>query len=134
MEFRGHDHVVECAIFAPINSYPYIQELIGDENKTKEPLAGQYIFTGSRDKTIKLWNSNGQLLHTFVSSILLQHRTCTNEIQVGHDNWIRELVVHPNGKYLLSASDDKSMKIWDLKTGRCSKTLEAHAHFVTCIA
>jgi platelet-activating factor acetylhydrolase IB subunit alpha len=31
MEFRGHEHVLECAIFAPVNSYPYIQELIGDE-------------------------------------------------------------------------------------------------------
>lgn len=31
MEFRGHEHVLECAIFAPINSYQYIQELIGDE-------------------------------------------------------------------------------------------------------
>jgi platelet-activating factor acetylhydrolase IB subunit alpha len=70
MEFRGHDHVVEYVIFAPINSYPFIQELIGDENKSKEQLPGQYIFTGSRDKTIKLWNSNGQLLHTFVSLFL----------------------------------------------------------------
>ncbi|KAI8061276.1 putative platelet-activating factor acetylhydrolase isoform 1B alpha subunit [Thamnidium elegans] len=118
MEFRGHEHVLECAIFAPINSYQYIQELIGDENKTKDPLAGQYVITGSRDKTIKIWTTNGQLLHTFV----------------GHDNWVRGLVVHPSGKYLLSASDDKTIKIWDLKTGRCSKTLEAHSHFVTCIA
>lgn len=31
MEFRGHEHVLECAIFAPTNSYQYIQELIGDE-------------------------------------------------------------------------------------------------------
>jgi platelet-activating factor acetylhydrolase IB subunit alpha len=31
MEFRGHEHVIECAIFAPINSYPYLQELIGDQ-------------------------------------------------------------------------------------------------------
>ncbi|CEI94844.1 Putative Nuclear distribution protein PAC1 [Rhizopus microsporus] len=119
MEFRGHEHVLECAIFAPTNSYQYIQELIGDENKaTKDPLPGQFIITGSRDKTIKLWNSNGQLLHTLV----------------GHDNWVRGLVVHPNGKYLLSASDDKTIKIWDLKTGRCAKTIDAHSHFVTCIA
>ncbi|CAO3608685.1 unnamed protein product [Cunninghamella blakesleeana] len=119
MEFRGHDHVVEWAIFAPINSYPAIQELVGIESRTKDqPVAGQYIITGSRDKTIKLWDVSGQLLHTFV----------------GHDNWVRGLVVHPSGKYLLSASDDKTIKIWDLKTGRCMKTLEAHSHFVTCIS
>ena len=31
MEFRGHDHVVECAIFAPIVAYPFIREMIGVE-------------------------------------------------------------------------------------------------------
>lgn len=66
MDFRGHEHVVEYAIFAPVNAYPFIQEFIGDTSKDQS-LPGQYIFTGSRDKTIKLWNSNGQLLHTFVS-------------------------------------------------------------------
>lgn len=76
------------------------------------------MITGSRDKSIKVWDSSGQLLHTLG----------------GHDNWVRGLVVHPSGKYLLSASDDKTLKIWDLKTGRCMKTLEAHDHFVTCIA
>lgn len=29
MDFRGHDHVVECAIFAPVNAYSFIRELIG---------------------------------------------------------------------------------------------------------
>lgn len=55
-------------------------------------------------------------------------------VKVSHDNWVRGLVFHPSGKYLFSASDDKTLKIWDMKTGRCSKTLEAHTHFVTCIA
>lgn len=41
---------------------------------------------------------------------------------------------HPSGKFLLSASDDKTLKVWDLKSGRCMKTMEAHSHFVTCIA
>lgn len=29
MEFRGHDHVVECAIFAPAAAIPFIREMIG---------------------------------------------------------------------------------------------------------
>ncbi|KAF9949648.1 protein with putative role during mitosis, partial [Modicella reniformis] len=84
LELRGHDNVVECAAFAPVESYPYFRELIG--------------------------------------------------IDIGHDNWVRGLVFHPSGKYLLSASDDKTIKIWDLKYARCTKTLEAHQQWVTCIA
>lgn len=53
---------------------------------------------------------------------------------MGHDNWVREIVIHPSGKYLVSVSDDKSIRIWDLKTGRCVKTIEAHSHFVTSVA
>ncbi len=53
--------------------------------------------------------------------------------QNGHDNWIRALLFHPTGKYLLSASDDKTVRIWDLATGRCVKTVDAHSHFVTCM-
>jgi len=54
-------------------------------------------------------------------------------VQTGHDNWIRALVFHPTGKYLLSASDDKTIRVWDLANGRCVKTVDAHGHFVTCM-
>lgn len=40
---------------------------------------------------------------------------------------------HPGGKYIVSCSDDKTLRIWDYKNKRCAKTLVAHEHFVTCI-
>lgn len=56
-------------------------------------------------------------------------------LQDGHDNWIRALVFHPTGKFLLSASDDKTIRVWELSTGRCVKTtVEAHSHFITSLA
>ncbi|KAI8376959.1 platelet-activating factor acetylhydrolase, isoform Ib, alpha subunit A [Blakeslea trispora] len=121
MEFRGHEHVVECAIFLPTLSYPFVLEWLGGDIKTNKDQAspGRYIITGSRDKTIKFWDSGtGQILYTLV----------------GHDNWVRGLCVHPSGKYLVSVSDDKTMKLWDLRSGRCVKTIEVHSHFVTCLA
>jgi platelet-activating factor acetylhydrolase IB subunit alpha len=54
--------------------------------------------------------------------------------QGGHDNWVRALVFHPSGKYLLSASDDRTIRVWELQTGRCMKTFEAHGHFVATLA
>jgi WD40 repeat protein len=58
---------------------------------------------------------------------------CYFSLQIGHDNWVRGLIFHPGGKYILSASDDKTLRIWDIKNKRNHKTLEAHTHFVTSI-
>jgi platelet-activating factor acetylhydrolase IB subunit alpha len=53
---------------------------------------------------------------------------------VGHDNWVTDLVFHASGKYLLSVSDDKSLRMWDLSSGRCyRKIVDAHSHFISCI-
>ena len=51
----------------------------------------------------------------------------------GHDNWVRSLLVHPGGKFLLSAADDKTLRVWDIANKRCTKTLNAHSHFLTCL-
>ena len=78
-----------------------------------------FIVTGSRDKSIKIWNcSNGNNLITLI----------------GHDNWVRGLSVHHSGKYLYSCSDDKSFRVWDLKTGKTLRKIQdAHSHFVTSV-
>lgn len=55
-------------------------------------------------------------------------------LQAGHDNWVRALVFHPNGKFLLSGCDDKTIRVWELNSGRCVKTVEAHGHFVGTMA
>ena len=44
------------------------------------------------------------------------------------------MVFHPTGKFLLSASDDYTIRVWEPATGRCVKTVQAHGHFVTCLA
>jgi len=46
---------------------------------------------------------------------------------------VRALAFHPSGKYLLSSADDKTIRIWELSTGRCIRTVEAHTHFVSTL-
>lgn len=60
-------------------------------------------------------------------------RTARSLLQTGHDNWIRGLVCHPGGKYFLSCSDDKTLRIWDIKNRRNTKTIDAHTHFCTSV-
>lgn len=45
---------------------------------------------------------------------------------------MRGVTFHPTNQWLISVSDDKSIRVWDLKAGRCCRTLpDAHAHFIT---
>lgn len=52
---------------------------------------------------------------------------------MGHDNWVRGVLFHPGGKFIVTCSDDKTLRMWDFKNGRCAKTLMAHEHFTTCL-
>ncbi|CAM9899594.1 unnamed protein product [Choristocarpus tenellus] len=55
--------------------------------------------------------------------------------QSNHDNWVRNVLFHPSGAFILSCSDDRSIRVSDIKTGRNARTLEdAHGHFVTSLA
>lgn len=117
----GHHHVVECVAFT---SYKADRAIAKAKNVEKPPInldknGGFHVISGSRDLSIRVWVVNsGECV------LLLK----------GHDNWVRSLRVQPFGHYVLSVSDDKTIKIWDLGETRCLRTItDAHDHFVTCL-
>ena len=140
LEIYGHEHVIETIAFVPddegkkaIAESDYYRHLVGQDEEKKDDKTTipaktnaekyhhlNFLISGSRDKTIRIWNAaNGTLITTLV----------------GHDNWVRGLAFHHSGKYLYSCSDDKSIRVWELSTGKCSKRInEAHLHFVSTIA
>ena len=115
----GHENTVECCAFAPPSTYQHFATLAGLKKPPAATSMAEFMATGGRDKLIKLWDARGTCIKTLV----------------GHDNWVKALIFHPGGKYLLSVSDDKSMRCWDLsQEGKCVKVLsDSHDHFVTCI-
>ncbi|CAJ0942313.1 unnamed protein product, partial [Mesorhabditis belari] len=117
---REHDHVVECVEWASPAAIPFVTgatKKIASNDKNDE-MTLSLLASGSRDKTIKLWDAiNGICLYTFI----------------GHDNWIRGLRFHPGGKFLASVSDDKTLRMWDLVDKRCMKSFDAHPHFVSSL-
>ncbi|KAI0760239.1 dynein regulator [Fomes fomentarius] len=123
VEMRGHENTVECAAFVPLAAAPSIRELISQpatsQTSKVDALGLSFVVTGSRDKTIKLWDAlRGQCLWTFN----------------GHDGWVQGLAFHPSGLYMFSVADDHTMRIWDLKTGRCKRQIEANSPFTQCLA
>ena len=80
---------------------------------------GKTLITGSRDKTIKL----------FEMPTVVEKKALT-----GHAGWVRSLIVSPDGKVLVSAGDDNTIKFWDLATGRNFRTVKSHTAGVRCVA
>ncbi|NET14847.1 MAG: WD40 repeat domain-containing protein, partial [Okeania sp. SIO1H6] len=73
----------------------------------------QIIASGSKDKTVKLWNRKGKLLKTLV----------------GHKKWVNSVSFSPDGKMLASASDDGTVKLWT-QDGELLRTIAAHDNWV----
>ena len=40
----------------------------------------------------------------------------------------------PDGRRVVSASYDKTLKVWDVATGKCLATLKGHSFWVRCAA
>ncbi|OCF59552.1 hypothetical protein L486_02219 [Kwoniella mangroviensis CBS 10435] len=83
------------------------------------------LFTGSWDKTIKIWNADtGELLHTLES----------------HVDFIKSLLILPSTNHLtlLSTSSDRTIKLWDISsllsssTPRCIQNIKEHTRPVEC--
>lgn len=90
------------------------QELTGHEAAvwSVTTLSGEKFVTGSADKTIFVWNREGQRVR----------------VLKGHTDCVRSIVGLPNG-HLVSAGNDAVIKVWN-DLGECVKNLYGHDNYI----
>eukprot|EP00923_Selenidium_pygospionis_P045220 GHVN01078027.1.p1 GENE.GHVN01078027.1~~GHVN01078027.1.p1 ORF type:complete len:558 (-),score=117.07 GHVN01078027.1:325-1998(-) len=141
----AHSHVIEGVAFASPKMITHIRQedkkkltpawggialsqQPGEEGEKARAEAGAtaggdppvaVVFSAARDNYIVMWDAFGEkVMRKFV----------------GHENWIKSIVCHPCGKFLMSCSDDKSIRAWDVLDGTCVSVLSsAHRSFLTAI-
>ncbi len=52
----------------------------------------------------------------------------------GHSGSVTSVAFNPNGNTLVSGSNDKTLKVWDVRSGRLLRTLEGHSAGVKSVA
>lgn len=137
----GHEHVVESIAFvtsatsstaadnSSANSLSSPRKTSFSPSSTSGTKSSQqkhvekindYLASGSRDRTVRLWN--------------IKTQACLGTFSY-HDNWVRSVILHPSGKYIISAGDDRTIRVMDINSQRCMRKIaDAHGHFVTSIA
>lgn len=95
------------------------QEQIANDEKFRSAFAKDSLLNVSLDcsKVLRVWD------------------TATLEIRIlpGHTGSVNALAVTPNGHMAISASDDTTLKVWDLKTYEELHTLIGHTGGVTSV-
>src|SRR5258706_5509930 len=78
-----------------------------------------YVATGSRDKTAKLWElSTGREVRSFL----------------GHEGSVNGLDFSGDGKFLITSSGDKTARIWEVETGKEIYSTGPEEDYVTDVA
>jgi len=68
------------------------------------------------------------------STVLATALLCKPFVQMGHTDRVRSVVFSPDGKTALSGSDDFTLKLWDINTGKVIRSFEGHTGGIYSVA
>ncbi|MCA9239839.1 MAG: protein kinase [Planctomycetales bacterium] len=92
---------------------------------------GEYVASAGYDNLIRVWRPDGVQEADIAARLLNQEEAPTPATELaGHRAPIRAVAFSADGKRLLSASLDNTLRLWDAASGRCIKTLRGHGSAV----
>lgn len=121
---------------------------------------GAQALSGSDDRTMKLWDiSSGKNIMTFscydrvnvvamspvetsvlagIDRVMIQKFGTVSGKELtslsGHNSMVLSLVYSPDGKYVLSGSWDKTLKLWNADSNTEIRTFNGHSSYVRSVA
>jgi F-box/WD-40 domain protein MET30 len=104
-------------------------------DEPERPAPPRYMLTGALDSTIRLWDVHSPAVSPAVDAANpIQKPPTTNaclRTYFGHVEGIWALAA--DHLRMVSGSEDRTVKIWDPRSGKCERTWTGHAGPVTCI-
>ncbi|KAJ3334371.1 cross-pathway control WD-repeat protein cpc2 [Blyttiomyces sp. JEL0837] len=88
------------------------------------PEAPDTILSSSRDKTVIVWH-----LTRDEETYGVPRRSLT-----GHNHFVQDVVISSDGQFALSASWDKTLRLWDLNTGLTTRRFVGHTNDVLSVS
>jgi WD40 repeat protein len=64
---------------------------------------------------------------------VLNHKSEYNRLE-GHENYVNSISFSPDGKTLATGSSDKTIKLWNLDTGKEIRTLQGHDSYINSVS
>ncbi|CAO3586592.1 unnamed protein product [Absidia cylindrospora] len=101
---KGHNDAVTCIVASAENP--------------------KRIVSGSRDKSLLVWRMTRDE----------SNYGAPQKSLLGHNHFIQDIAMSSDGMYVLSASWDKTLRLWELATGKTIRRFDGHGKDVLSVA